>query len=334
MKKETINTFGEGMNKDLHPLNTPNNILTDALNATLITYDGDEFILQNDMGNGKVESAKLPSGYIPVGIKENGGIIYVASYNPLLGKSQIGSFPSPERQISTKELGREFGLNNSLNTSNSYIRLDIYDGNKKELYKLNPGDRFVLYSSGIKSFISNYKNTVSVNVGVVDKENNISYLEEGDYFSDRPTEQSYIPFTGKTSGYLCIIIELLTIDTFEVIRDIKVTSGTINDDTDNSDLRYSLTFKGGYSSKSNIGVNQFRGVINGSRYHSTSDLRLGFNDITSNDVINYKITPICNFGELSSFSTEGNIDFSVFGTSFCKLTEWRYFVDEDYLQLG
>ena len=332
MKKETINTFGEGMNKDLHPLNTPNDILTDALNATLITYDGDEFILQNDMGNGKVESAKLPSGYVPVGVKENGGIIYVASYNPLLGKSQIGSFPSPERQISTSELGREFSLSKSLNTSNSYIRLDIYDGNNKELYKLNPGDKFALYSTGIKSFISNYKNTVSVNVGVVDKENNISYLEEGDYFADYPN--SYIPFTGKTSGYLCIIIELLTIDTFEIIRDIKVTSGTINDNTGDSDLRYSLTFKGGYSSKSNIGVEQFKGIIDGRTSYSTLDLKLGFDDITSKDIINYRIIPICNYGELSSFSTEGSIDFSVFGTSFCKLTEWRYFVDEDYLQLG
>jgi hypothetical protein len=45
MKKETINTFTGGMIKDLHPLTTPNNVLTDALNATLITYNGNENIL-------------------------------------------------------------------------------------------------------------------------------------------------------------------------------------------------------------------------------------------------------------------------------------------------
>ena len=42
--------------------------------------------------NGRVETAYLPSGYVPVGIKEYGGIIYVASYNPLTNKGQIGSF--------------------------------------------------------------------------------------------------------------------------------------------------------------------------------------------------------------------------------------------------
>ena len=45
MKKETTNTFNKGMVKDLHPLTTPNDVLTDALNATLITYNGNENVL-------------------------------------------------------------------------------------------------------------------------------------------------------------------------------------------------------------------------------------------------------------------------------------------------
>ena len=106
MKKEAINTFGEGIIMDLNPLTTPSNVLTNALNATIITYNGNEFVLQNDMGNGRVETAYLPAGYVPVGIKEYGGIIYVASYNPLTNKGQIGSFPSPERNISSQELER------------------------------------------------------------------------------------------------------------------------------------------------------------------------------------------------------------------------------------
>lgn len=88
MKKEAINTFGEGIIMDLNPLTTPSNVLTNALNATIITYNGNEFVLQNDMGNGRVETAYLPAGYVPVGIKEYGGIIYVASYNPLLIKDR------------------------------------------------------------------------------------------------------------------------------------------------------------------------------------------------------------------------------------------------------
>jgi hypothetical protein len=105
MKKEAINTFGEGIIMDLNPLTTPSNVLTNALNATIITYNGNEFVLQNDMGNGRVETAYLPAGYVPVGIKEYGGIIYVASYNPLTNKGQIGSFPSPERNISSLFFG-------------------------------------------------------------------------------------------------------------------------------------------------------------------------------------------------------------------------------------
>ncbi|GMO69511.1 MAG: hypothetical protein Nk1A_8660 [Endomicrobiia bacterium] len=79
---ETQNTFTGGLMMDLNPLTTPNNVLTNALNATLITFNGNEFVLQNDMGNGRVETAFLPTGYVPVGVKEKEGIIYVASYNP------------------------------------------------------------------------------------------------------------------------------------------------------------------------------------------------------------------------------------------------------------
>ena len=87
MKQEATNTFGEGIIMDLNPLTTPNNVLTSALNATMITYNGNEFVLQNDMGNGRVETAYLPEGYVPVGTCEFGDIIYIVSYNPITNKS-------------------------------------------------------------------------------------------------------------------------------------------------------------------------------------------------------------------------------------------------------
>ena len=86
--------------KDTNPLTTPNNILTDCLNGTTITYNGKEFVLQNDMGNAIVETASLKRGYIPIGLKEYNGIIYVVSYNPLEDRVEFGSFPSPERDFS------------------------------------------------------------------------------------------------------------------------------------------------------------------------------------------------------------------------------------------
>ena len=43
-KQETVNTFDGGLIMDLNPIVTPNNVLTNALNATSITYDGNEFV--------------------------------------------------------------------------------------------------------------------------------------------------------------------------------------------------------------------------------------------------------------------------------------------------
>lgn len=51
MKQETLNTFSEGLNYDLNPLVTPNNVLTDNVNGTFITFNGNELSLQNDAGN-------------------------------------------------------------------------------------------------------------------------------------------------------------------------------------------------------------------------------------------------------------------------------------------
>ena len=97
MKKEAINSFNDGLVMDLNELNTPDKVLTDCLNGTLITYNGNEMTLQNDMGNAKIDTSFLRDGYVPVGMKEYGGIIYVASYNPITKKGQIGSFPSPQQ---------------------------------------------------------------------------------------------------------------------------------------------------------------------------------------------------------------------------------------------
>ena len=63
MKQQTVNEFNDGLNLDLHPLVTPKTVLTDNLNGTFITYNGNEFCLQNDRGNKFV--VNLTEGYIP-----------------------------------------------------------------------------------------------------------------------------------------------------------------------------------------------------------------------------------------------------------------------------
>lgn len=97
--EQTVNTFNKGLVTDTNPMVQSTETLTDALNGTFVTMNGDELVLQNDMGNRRVDNAFLPSGYQPVGMKEYGGIIYVAAYNPITNKSQLGSFPSPERKL-------------------------------------------------------------------------------------------------------------------------------------------------------------------------------------------------------------------------------------------
>lgn len=105
------NTFTDGMVLDTNPMMVPNTAMTDALNATLVTMNGNEMVLQNDMGNARVNRAALPAGYVPVGMKEYGGIIYIACYNPITGKGQIGSFPSPQRNVDVTE---KIGINKNL----------------------------------------------------------------------------------------------------------------------------------------------------------------------------------------------------------------------------
>ena len=94
-KQQAINTFTGGLNTDL----------TDCINGTVITYNGNEYILQNDMGNYKLDKAKLYADYIPIGIKEYGNIIYIVSYNPIDKKCQIGSYPSPQTLFDNSEYG-------------------------------------------------------------------------------------------------------------------------------------------------------------------------------------------------------------------------------------
>ena len=90
-KKIETNTWKDGLNKDLNPVITPNTVLTDNLNGTFITYNGNELSLQNDMGN--TFATELSNGFFPIGMTEYGGIFYIVSINEN-GAFEIGSYPS------------------------------------------------------------------------------------------------------------------------------------------------------------------------------------------------------------------------------------------------
>ena len=191
------NSFQEGLILDISPENMSATSMSSALNATLLTFNGNEMVLQNDMGNGRVETAFLPEGYVPVGTCEFGDIIYIVSYNPLINKSQIGCFPSPERNISTEELG---GLGQSLQSSDFQVMNgDSPTGKlkatsvKKILYDnrdMTPGDKYIIYSEDLDSNntnLSDYGNTshthdtfpklVKIHVVSIEESGKIVYLD-------------------------------------------------------------------------------------------------------------------------------------------------------------
>ena len=93
----TTNAFYEGLNLDSHPLAVKQTSLTNALNATFITKNGNELMLQNDMGNTMIQDSatgavmQLSPGFVPVGMKEQGGILYIVSANKE-GKSEQEQF--------------------------------------------------------------------------------------------------------------------------------------------------------------------------------------------------------------------------------------------------
>lgn len=247
------NTFGDGLLMDFAPDNTQATCLTHALNATLLTMNGNELSLQNDMGNGRVETAYLPEGYVPVGTCEFGDIIYIVSYNPITNKSQIGCFPSPERNISSKELSgikTKFNLEEFTKSTEFGFRETISNSIKRVIYdnKLNPGDKFIVHSGDIHnniSRISDYGNKshiigtfpkqFKINVVAIEDSGKINYLNSdlkwyNDFYinqestrnSNKPDIDSYrnilssgySVFQSKVSGKLAILIELERIQTF------------------------------------------------------------------------------------------------------------------------
>lgn len=151
MSRQTqTNTFNDGLNKDLNPLLTPNTVMTDCLNGTIVTYNGNEFALQNDMGNYKFNHGSLSDGFVPVGIKEHANILYIVSYNPINDEVEIGSFPS-SKTIYKSEINNS---SDSVELTLDGVWINYTDLAKQsqltllspleEDYKLNPGDMYIL----------------------------------------------------------------------------------------------------------------------------------------------------------------------------------------------
>lgn len=293
MRKEAINTMSEGLIMDLNPLTTPSNVMTSCLNGTMITYNGNEFVLQNDMGNGRVETAYLPAGYVPVGMKEHGGIIYIASYNPLTNKGQIGSFPSPERNISSNEIGqsdktitlKDFKGEGSFSTT---YKLNLFNGAKNLV--LRSGDKFGIAISGsddLRKYISNYCN--------------VTYKE----ITDIDGSIKRIPDKVKSPKNKVLTLRACIIDANNNLRDITPQLKRVNIEEDSYDIiEFDNLAK--QTLKENSGF-----YAQPTKFDKTIDLA-EYRKNKAFNVYNNKV-----FGELyivATLNTIQRIDFSVIGT--------------------
>lgn len=151
IKQRTTNTFQGGMVQDSNPLNAEQTNLRDCLNGTLISNDGDEMILQNDMGNARVFQIRLDSGYVPVGMCVHGGVTYIASYNPITNKGQIGSFPSPQESYFSQSWGEDADMGTLCGTLGNG-RLEFVQQLFPTDTIIRPGDRFDIFVSDSKYF--------------------------------------------------------------------------------------------------------------------------------------------------------------------------------------
>lgn len=134
LKQTQINMFNDGLNMDLHPLTTPNTILTDCVNGTMITYNDNEFVLQNTRGNTSTKSY-LSKGFVPVAIKEYQNVLYIISYNPDSKETEIGSYPSPillkDYSKNTFYEKENISIKNIANFSQIQSNIEYYDLNTK-----------------------------------------------------------------------------------------------------------------------------------------------------------------------------------------------------------
>ena len=149
MRQEGNNTFTDGLIQDLNPINTPNKVLTDNLNGTIITYDGNEYSLQNDRGNYPLQYCRLKPNYIPVGVKEYADTLYIVSYNPLDNTTEIGSYPSPLEISSSMDRNDAVNIESLIKQSDSSNYTDLVQKAKMHIFsdddlKIYPGDEYVI----------------------------------------------------------------------------------------------------------------------------------------------------------------------------------------------
>lgn len=105
MRKNSVNTFTDGLVADLNPNMSRQSFLKKAENIDIISKSGDMFVLQKRGANKQLvwidpltsnaEDVTLSDGFEPIAVEESRGIAYIISFNKTTGETEIGTYPSP-----------------------------------------------------------------------------------------------------------------------------------------------------------------------------------------------------------------------------------------------
>lgn len=363
-KSEAINTFQQGLVSDFNPMMTQNNVLVNALNATIITRNGNENALQNDMGNGRVETAFLPEGYIPVGTCQLGGIIYIVSYNPFTSKCQIGSFPSPERNLSSEEISNSSNVQISDGTfkNGENINKLIYKAKLSDVF-LSPGDKYKVAAQNISTaaeYITDmdnksYKN-IKFNLATIDNNGRIIYLSdlikyqydnrnfpfqngiiESGSSSDldeyrKLIGSDYNIYSSRVAGNLYVVAELEVINSFDVNWNLISRDNGI------------YTFQFDITTESDNG-NNFLQYVKVQYQDKQSSYERDSSETNQLTISNFQVDkqdspvtidfiPAMKFGYLEYLKRSINIDFSLLDSNTISSNLWRYYKENNQMVLN
>lgn len=248
-RQEIASTFGDGLMMDLNPINAPKSVLTDCLNGTYITYNGNEFVLQNDMGNYKLKNCKLPTNFIPVGVKGYGDILYIVSYNPITNETEIGSYPAPQSIFNTDNGSKDSDDNlikfniNGTHTYNEVINTQKHPifiwigGDNPDTFKLYPGDEF-RWTSSIENELSVYTDYIyqHLNFYIIDEDNKLYDIDDEDMYDDSEeqlTDDGFRKVFWETPGWLAAQWDLFVPDKFNLnLRSLNVPEFLLRSDID------------------------------------------------------------------------------------------------------
>lgn len=298
------------------------------------------------MGNCKVERAKLSPGFLPMGMKEYGGIIYIASYNPDTQECEIGSFPSPERDITgSNKIERQTGLQDGIFVDEEYsipttkgsdgftpdlVSSKIQKLNEESILMLNPGDKFittyevkatdpsggqeVVTKANFFDFFNDDTDKKLFNISFyrIDSGNNIVKILNSEVktiqYREAIEEDEYVYYTQSSSGSIAVGIELNTLPYF---------SAAVRETSKLRDVNKTIKIEAVGESDSSV---NFKGIrvdltknnLEKKSFHVENQkildkVAVNVEDFSQDDEVSCEITPYCDYGYLSNLSQLFNL---------------------------